>query len=153
SENNETAALQALERHRSLMRPLFKQFGGREIKTMADGFLIEFASAVEAVRASLEIQKTLKSESEQIRIGIHLGDIVAQGDDVLGDGVNIASRIEKLAEPGGVCITEDVARQVRNKLDAQFVSLGKPTLKNIQTPIEVFKIVLDGSVVARREQF
>ena len=150
SERDEAAALKALERHRLLVRPVFQQRGGREIKTMADGFLVEFASAVEAVKASLEIQKALAGESERIRIGIHLGDVVVQGDDVLGDGVNIASRIEKLAEPGGVCITEDVARQVRNKLHANFVSIGKPTLKNINTPIEVFKIELASAAPAQK---
>src|SRR5438094_6233902 len=116
---------------------------------MADGFLVEFASAVEAVRASMEIQRALQSEQQKIRIGIHLGDVVVHGDDVLGDGVNVASRIEKLAEPGGICVTEDVARQVRSKVKVEFKSLGTPTLKNLQAKIEVFEIVMDGMPVAK----
>lgn len=145
SDSDEAAALTALERHRSILRPFFLQYGGREIKTMADGFLIEFSSAVEAVRAAIDIQKALRDEPQRIRIGIHLGDVVVQGDDVLGDGVNVASRVEKLAEPGGVCITEDVARQVRNKVKVEIKSIGTPHLKNIETKIEIFQLVLDGA--------
>jgi len=152
SQQDEQAALEALDRHRSLMRPLFVRFGGREIKTMADGFLVEFASAVEAVRASLAIQEALADESQRIRIGIHLGDVVVQGDDVLGDGVNIASRIEKLAQPGGICVTEDVARQVRNKVKVSLVSMGTPELKNISVPVEVYRVSVDSpSIKAVRE--
>jgi adenylate cyclase len=83
-----------------------------------------------------------------VRIGIHLGDVLIQGDDVLGDGVNIASRIEKLAEPGGVCITDDVARQIRNKVEVGLESLGMPDLKNLEVKIEVFKLVMDGQMVS-----
>ena len=151
SDRDEAAALALLESHRSVLRPLFATYGGREIKNMADGFLIEFASAVEAVRSALEIQKTLEPDANKIRIGIHIGDVVISGDDVLGEGVNIASRIEKLAEPGGICITEDVARQIRNKVKADVKSIGKPKLKNIETVIEVFKVILDGSKAARKE--
>src|SRR6476619_2587273 len=146
SQADEAAALATLERHRSLLRPIFTQFGGREINSMADGFLVEFSSAVQAVQGALEIQRTLSAEGQQSRIGIHLGDVVVQGDDVLGDGVNIAARIEKLAEPGGICITEDVARQIRNKVRVALTSIGTPKLKNISASIEVFKIVGDGEV-------
>ncbi len=148
SERNEAVAMRLLEDHRSLLRPIFEKHSGREIKTMADGFLVEFASAVQAVRASIEIQKASgerrAEDGLKVRIGIHLGDVLVQGDDVLGDGVNIASRIEKLAEPGGVCITDDVARQVRNKVEVGLESIGMPDLKNLAVKIEVFKLVMDG---------
>jgi adenylate cyclase len=150
TEQDESGALAVLERHRAILRPIFVAHSGREIKTMADGFLVEFTSAVEAVRAAIKIQEALSSEAHKIRIGIHLGDVVVQGEDVLGDGVNVASRVEKLADPGGICLTEDVARQVRNKVNAELKSVGTPRLKNIETPIEVFKIVMDANQAARQ---
>lgn len=142
SESDESEALRLLERHRALIRPILLQFSGREIKTMADGFLIEFSSAVQAVRAAAGIQEAARDEDHKIRIGIHVGDVVIDGEDVLGDGVNVASRVEKLAEPGGICITEDVARQVRNKIAMPLVSMGRPPLKNLSQPLELFKVVL-----------
>jgi TolB-like protein/Tfp pilus assembly protein PilF len=149
TERNERLALQLLEEHRQLIRPLLTIHSGREIKTMADGFLIEFSSAVEAVRCAMAIQRVLHSrncsspEEEQImvRIGIHLGDNLVQNGDVLGNAVNVASRIEQVAEPGGICLSEDVERQVQGRVKASFVSIGKPELKNIGTAIEVFKVV------------
>ncbi|MEE9463949.1 MAG: adenylate/guanylate cyclase domain-containing protein, partial [Candidatus Neomarinimicrobiota bacterium] len=123
SQKNEAQALELLEEHRQLLRPLFAQHNGTEIKTIGDAFLVEFASAVEAVRCAIEIQKTLTAHTSvvaperriQVRIGLHVGDVVIEEGDVLGDGVNIASRIEPLASPGGICLTAAVAEQVRNK--------------------------------------
>jgi len=149
-QENEARALLSLSEHQALVRPIFSARGGREIKTMADGFLIEFSSAVEAVRAAIEMQTASAGGALQIRIGIHVGDVVVQGEDVLGDGVNVASRIEKLAQPGGICVTEDVARQVGNKVDVALKSVGRPTLKNITTSIEVFEVVMNGSAVPVR---
>lgn len=135
---DEAGALRILESHRARVRPLFLQHGGREIKSMADGFLVEFGSAVEAARCALAIQE--QNSDPKIRIGIHLGDVVADGDDLLGDGVNIASRIEQLATPGGICVSEDVARQIRNKVPVALESIGMPQLKNISTRLEVFRL-------------
>src|SRR2546423_6588887 len=148
SERDEALAMRLLEEHRKLLRPLFASHSGREIKAMADGFLVEFASAVEAVRCAVQIQKDLgvhngkSSDPLLVRIGIHLGDVLVQGEDVLGDGVNIASRIEKLAEPGGICITEDVVRQIRSKVPVSMESIGTPQLKNLQHPVEVYRVVV-----------
>ncbi|MBI3720927.1 MAG: adenylate/guanylate cyclase domain-containing protein, partial [Fimbriimonas ginsengisoli] len=150
AERDEALALRLLEEHRAILRPLFEQHSGREIKSMADGFLVEFASAVEAVRCAQRIQGDLAARNLAtappiaIRIGIHVGDIIAHGDDVLGDGVNVAARIEKLADSGGICLSEDAYRQVRGKVEAEFESLGRPPLKNIEASIEVFRLRTTG---------
>src|SRR3989440_2373671 len=150
---NEALALTLLEEHRSIVRPIVSKFGGREIKAIADGFLLEFGSAVEATRCAVAIQESLQARNEecqpghkvQARIGVHLGDVVFSDSDVLGDGVNIASRIEQLAAPGGICISEDVARQIRNKVPGALQSIGTPELKNIHARIEVFRLVPSSS--------
>jgi len=150
TQSNEALAHELLEEHRQLLRDIFPKFGGNEIKTIGDGFHVEFASALKAVRCAIEIQQTLKAHnaivpaerSIYIRIGIHEGDVMPHDQDVFGDTVNIASRIEPLAKPGGICISESVFVQVRNKLEDSPVSLGKQELKNIEVPIEVYRIVL-----------
>lgn len=154
TQQNEALTLELLEEHRKLMRPLFSQYGGREIKTMADGFLVEFTSALEAVRCAIEIQKAMRAHNLaspaerrlEIRIGIHVGDIVHRENDVLGDGVNIAARLQPLAEPGGICLSEDVVRLIKNKIDEPIIALGKHKLKNIQEPMEIYKIALSQPV-------
>ncbi len=150
TQSNESLALRLLEEHRQMLRPLFVNHGGKEIKTIGDAFLIEFASALAAAQCAIEIQKTLfdrnqknvKSPPILIRIGLHIGDVVFKERDVYGDGVNIASRIEPLAEPGGICISEDVSRQIHNKLGYPLIRLGKGELKNIQLPVNLYRIVL-----------
>lgn len=150
TQQNEALTLELLEEHRHLLRRLFPQYGGHEIKTMADGFLVEFASALEAVRCAIAIQKAMRARNLaspaerrlEIRIGIHIGDIIHRENDVLGDGVNIAARLQPLAEPGGICVSEDVARLIRNKIDEPLIELGKRELKNIQEPIAIYKIAL-----------
>lgn len=149
-ERNEALALELLEEHRLLLRSLFPQFNGAEIKTIGDAFLVEFGSALEAAQCAIEIQRTLAQRNLsapadrqlQLHIGIHVGDIVHRDGDVLGDGVNIASRIEPLAEPSGICISMDVERQIRNALEARLEKLEPRDLKNIQVPMELFRIVL-----------
>ena len=148
TQQNESDTIRLLEEHRKLIRPLFASHGGREIKTIGDAFLVEFQSALDAVLCSIAIQQTMhnrrvaRGDSLSLRIGIHVGDVMERGDDILGDAVNIASRIEPLSEPGGVCITSQVYDQVRNKCDLPFTSLGPKTLKNVDTPVEVFKVTM-----------
>jgi len=150
AQKNETVSLEILEDHRKLLRTIFGQFGGIEIKTTGDGFLAEFASALQAVRCAIDIQKAVTDHNTdlerdrqfEIRIGIHVGDIVHEDSDVLGDGVNIASRIEPLAEPGGICLTEQVYDHVHNKVEVHIARLGRKHLKNIDLPMEVYRVVL-----------
>ena len=151
SQRNEALALELLEEHRGVLRRLFPKYQGTEVKTTGDGFLVEFASALDAVRCAVEIQKTLAERNQtqpaerqvRIRIGVHLGDMVRKEGDVYGDGVNIAARIEPLAEPGGICISNSVHDQIENKVDYALVRLSKPELKNIQANVQVYKLVLD----------
>jgi class 3 adenylate cyclase len=150
TQKNESLAIQLLEEHRSLLRPLFPKYGGREIETVGDAFFVEFGSAVEAVRCAVEMQHTLHERNQthgaeeqiRIRIGIHIGDVIQKGNHVLGDGVNIAARLEPLAPPEGICISEDVARQVQNKLDIPLYKIGQRNLKNIQFPMEIYSVQL-----------
>ncbi|MBW7996240.1 MAG: tetratricopeptide repeat protein [Candidatus Glassbacteria bacterium] len=150
SQRDEALALELLEEHRQLLRPHFAQYNGTEIKTIGDAFLVEFASAVEAARCAIDIQKTMKAHTSvvaperciQVRIGLHVGDVVIKEGDILGDGVNIASRIEPLAQPGGICVSEDVARQIENKLDLPLELLGEKELKGIKKPVTVYRLVL-----------
>jgi len=133
------------------LRSLFPRFNGREVKTIGDAFLAEFHSALEAAQCAIEIQRMLAKRNHdvpaarriEVRIGIHIGDVVQRADgDVLGDGVNIASRIEPLAGANGICISVDVERQIRNTIEASLVKLGATELKHIQVPMELFRIVL-----------
>src|SRR2546426_612511 len=150
TQRNERLALELLDEHRRLLRELFPKFNGREIETTGDGFLVEFASALEAARCAIEIQRTLATHNIsvpperqiQLRIGIHVGDVVHKDGHVLGDGVNIAARLQPLAEPGGICISVDVARQVQHNLEANVVRMGEKELKNIRLPMEICRIVL-----------
>src|SRR3989441_771275 len=137
SQKNEVSALQLLEEHRKLVRPFFAKHNGLEIKTIGDAFLVEFASALEAVRCAFEIQQSLHelnsgrsaNEKLSLRIGVHLGDVIHGQNDVYGDAVNIASRIEPLADSGGISITEQVYDQIKNKFEFPFSSIGKKELQ------------------------
>ena len=142
---------------RDLIDPAIDANSGRIVKLMGDGALVEFASAVDAVTCAIQIQRQLRdrdangSEADPIRfrIGINVGDIIIEGDDILGDGVNIAARIESIAEPGGISISEDAWRQVRDKVVAKFVDAGEQSLKNIARSVRVYRIELgDGGNVA-----
>ena len=148
TQQNELLAMELLEEQRKRIREALAAHKGREVDTIGDGFLVEFTSALEAVRCAAEIQSAFREANvsrpqEQqiwIRIGIHLGDVIHIGNQVAGDAVNIASRIEPLAPPGGICITAQVYGSVVTRFEGEFESLGYPALKNIAMPIEVYRI-------------
>src|SRR6266487_519725 len=150
AQRNEALALELLEEHRRILRSIFPRFNGTEIKTIGDAFLVEFQSALEAAQCALEIQRTLAKRNHdvssdhriELRIGIHVGDVVHREGDVYGDGVNIASRIQPVAGIGGICISVDVERQIHNALEARFETLAPIELKNVQVPMDLFRIVL-----------
>jgi adenylate cyclase len=135
---------------RELIDPAIAAHSGRIVKLMGDGALMEFASAVDAVACAIEIQGQVRQrdagspelEPIRLRIGINVGDIVIEGEDILGDGVNIAARIEGVAEPGGISISEDAWRQVQGKVAANFVDAGEQSLKNIARPVRVYRVEL-----------
>lgn len=149
AQEDEARALRLLEEHRSLLRPIFTSRGGREVKTIGDGFMVEFASAVESVRCAVEIQAALAKRNSaanpkerlHLRVGVHVGDVVREGKDLVGDGVNVASRIEPLAQPGGICITGPVWDQIANKVDVKVEKLRAVSLKNVSTPVDVYRVL------------
>jgi adenylate cyclase len=144
------ARLKALRR--DLIDPKIAAHSGRIVKLMGDGVLVEFGSAVDAVTCAIAIQKHVRehdaggSEADpiQFRVGINVGDIVIDGDDILGDGVNIAARVEGVAAPGGISLSEDAWRQVQGKVAANFVDSGEHSLKNIARPVRVYRVELGG---------
>ncbi|MCX8155938.1 MAG: hypothetical protein N3J91_05750 [Verrucomicrobiae bacterium] len=147
---NEQRAMRILACFDEVFIRHLQQHEGRLIKRLGDGILAEFYSAVAAVQCALAVQRALAEhnaqappeEQFQVRIGVHLGDVLVTGGDILGDGVNVASRIEPLAEPGGICISQDVYHQVHNKMEIQAVSLGPQQLKNIQRQIEIYRVLV-----------
>ncbi len=149
-QRNESLSLALVEEQRKLIRPILARHNGREVKMMGDAFLVEFGSALDAVRCAYEIQRATKefnlplAEDRRVhlRIGVHLGDVVESQGDVSGDAVNVASRIEPLAQDGGVCITRQVYDQVKGKVDIPLSSLGPKSLKNVAEPVEVYSMVL-----------
>jgi adenylate cyclase len=144
---DEAGTAQALREHRAASDPLITQHGGRIVKTTGDGILIEFGSVVGAVECALALQQlaaernTAVSDERRMewRIGVHIGDVLIEGNDILGDGVNIAARLEGIAEPGGICISEDAFRQVRGKVEVGFTDLGEQSLKNIVQPLRIYR--------------
>src|SRR5256714_58978 len=159
AQRDDKVALELLEEHRRLLREIFPRFHGTEIKTIGDAFLVEFGSALEAAQCAIEIQRTLAKRNHdvtsdrriELKIGIHIGDVVHREGDVYGDGVNIASRIEALAGAGGICVSMDVERQIRNALEARFEKFGTADLKNISLPMDLFRIVLPWETGAKAE--
>jgi adenylate cyclase len=148
---DEEGTLARLKAHRrELLDPTIDRHAGRIVKTTGDGILVEFASIVDAVRCAVAIQQGMAARNADVpernrieyRIGVHVGDIVIEEGDILGDGVNIAARLEGVAEPGGICVSEDVSRQVQGKLDVQFEDKGKQQLKNIANPVRVYAVQL-----------
>jgi len=158
SQANETLALELLAEHRGILRPTFLAHGGTEVKTIGDAFLLEFKSALEAVLCAVEMQEKLKDRNKgilpsrrlELRIGIHVGDVVSEEGDISGDAVNVASRIEPLAEPGGICISQQVFDQIRNKTSLGIDKMGDVALKNVDIPLGVYKIDLRGKEEVQR---
>src|SRR5437773_2846261 len=150
AQRDQALALELLEEHRQIARSLFPRFNGTEIKTIGDAFLVEFHSALEAAQCAIEIQRTLAKRNHDVatdrridvRIGIHIGDVVHRGGDVYGDGVNIASRIQAVAGAGGICVSTDVERQIHNALEVRLKKLAPIELKNIHVPMDLYRIVL-----------
>jgi adenylate cyclase len=149
-QTNEELALELLEEHRGVVRPIVSRHGGVEVKTIGDAFLVEFASALEAVRCAIEIQSSIRDRNKTLpeekrillRVGVHVGDVVHRQGDILGDAVNVSSRIEPLAPPGGVCVSGQAYDHVRNKVDVRFELIEGKTLKNVSLPMDVYKIVM-----------
>jgi TolB-like protein/class 3 adenylate cyclase/Tfp pilus assembly protein PilF len=134
-----------------LVDPTIAAHRGRIVKTTGDGMLVEFASAVDAARCAVEVQRGVALENVDVpeqariefRIGIHVGDIIVDDDDIFGDGVNIAARLEGIAQPGGICISDDAQRQIRGKLDSPFEDMGPQNLKNIAEPMRAWRLSVD----------
>src|SRR5262245_29264118 len=152
---DELGTARRLREHRAAVDPVVAEHGGRIVKTTGDGLLLEFPSVVAAVQCSIRIQELMAERNAGVdpdramlfRIGINVGDVLIEGDDILGDGVNVAARLEALAEPGGACLSDDALRQVRGKLDAAFEDAGLQTLKNIAQPMQVWRWVPNGASV------
>jgi adenylate cyclase len=151
---DEEGTLARLNVHRrEFLEPKIAEHRGRIVKRTGDGILIEFASAVDAVRCAIEIQRGMGERNAnvtpdqriELRIGVHVGDIIIEEGDIFGDGVNIAARLESIAEPAGICISDDTYRQVRGKLDAAFEDDGEQTLKNIDYPVRVYRLRIAGT--------
>ncbi len=149
-QKNESLSLVLVEEQRRLIRSILGRHGGREVKTIGDAFLVEFPNALDAVRCAYDVQRATREfniplEAEKrihLRIGLHLGDVVETEGDISGDAVNVASRIEPLAEDGGVCLTRQVYDHVRNKVELRMVDLGSKSLKNVSEPVEVYRVVM-----------
>jgi class 3 adenylate cyclase len=154
-EEGTLAALKALRRE--LADPKIKEHRGRVVKTTGDGLLIEFGSVVDAVRCAVAVQREMAERNVDVpldrriefRMGINLGDIIKDGRDIYGDGVNVAARLEALAEPGGICVSRVVRDQVRDKLDFTFEDRGEQQVKNIARPVRVYRIPIAEKAPAR----
>lgn len=137
-----------IQKQRKILKPLIKKFSGVWIKEMGDGTLSCFHSAVNAVECAIEIQQEIKDYEFKVRIGVHVGDVIFSKGDVFGDGVNIASRIEPLAQPGEICISDRVYEEIRYKPNMSAVYIGKKNLKNVNRPIKVYAIKFEGSSIS-----
>src|SRR5712664_3181010 len=154
---NEEATLRTLSSHRKLIDSLIEQHHGRFVNSAGDSVLAEFASIVNAVQCAVVIQATLKAENAtrqperrmEFRIGVNLGDVMVDGEQIYGDGVNVAARLESLADPGGICISDTVHAQIKNKLGLAYEDLGAQWVKNIAEPIRVYRVMMEGGTTTR----
>ncbi len=156
---DDSATLAALKAHRhDLIDPKIAEYGGRIVKTTGDGLLLEFPSVVDAVRCAVDVQRGMAERNValpedrriEFRVGINLGDIIIDGDDIFGDGVNVAARLQSLAEPGGICTSKVVRDQVQDKLNFTFEDLGAKDVKNIARSVEVYRVDLGGGEAPKR---
>jgi adenylate cyclase len=145
-EEGTLAAIRALRRE--LIDPKIAEHRGRIVKTTGDGLLVEFASTADAVRCAVTLQRGMAAAAGpperriEFRVGLHVGDVLADGDDILGDSVNIAARLEGVAEPGGICLSAAAYEQIRGKLEIAVADMGEQDLKNIARPLHTYRIVL-----------
>src|ERR1700687_5069823 len=148
---DDSATLAGLKAHRrELIDPKIAEYGGRIVKTPGGGLLLEFPSVVDAVRCAVDVQRGMAERNTDVppaqridlRIGINVGDIIIDGEDIFGDGVNVAARLQTLAEPGGICVSRVVRDQVLDKLSFTFEDLGPQEVKNIARPVEVYRVDL-----------
>ncbi|HEV2564029.1 MAG TPA: adenylate/guanylate cyclase domain-containing protein [Microvirga sp.] len=156
-EADEPGTLATLRRHRAAMAALIERHDGRIVNTWGDAVIAEFSSVVEAVQCAVETQRELSAQDSHLpeaqrmrfRIGINLGDVMADGSDIYGDGVNIAARLQEMADPGGILISGPVYDQVHNKLSVGFDYLGRQQVKNVAAPVTSYRVTLDGGMNVR----
>ncbi len=149
---DEEGTMRILAAHRAMIDGIIELQQGRIVNTAGDSVIAEFESPVQAVRCAVEIQDALRTRNDSLpqdkrlvfRIGVNLGDVMVKGDDLLGDGINIAARLESIADPGGICMSSSVYDQIAGKLDLSFVDVGHKSLKNIDRPVRVYRINRDG---------
>ncbi len=152
--DDEVATIQTLKKYRNIMSARIEQHEGRVVDAIGDNLLAEFGSAVDAVRCAVEVQEELKVKNQEypedkkleFRIGINIGDVIQDGDRLFGDGVNVAARIEGLADAGGICISRSTYDQIKNKLKLRYDYLGKHEVKNIKEPVRVYKVLLESDL-------
>ncbi len=148
--DDESFTIKTLKEYRNLMSTLIQENNGRVVDAPGDNLLAEFSSAVDAVECAVEIQKQLKTKNDQLeedkklqyRIGVNIGDVVQDGDRIYGSGVNVAARIEGLADPGGICISRNAYGQIHDKLDLGYEYLGEHAVKNIKKAVRVYRVLL-----------
>ena len=150
--NDEQKAFAILNKNRALQKPIIEQFNGRWIKELGDGVMASFNTVSDAVNAAIKIQEACNAAKDfQLSIGIHQGEIIFEDNDIYGDAVNIASRIQSLGVPGSVLFSKKITDEIRNKAEFQITSLGSFEFKNVEEPIEVFALSNPGFVVPRPE--
>src|SRR4030043_2375032 len=155
---DEVGTIRTLNIYKEVMTGLSQHYHGRVVDAPGDNVLAEFGSVVDAVECAVEIQKELKTRNADLpenrkmefRIGVNLGDVIEDGEQILGDGVNIAARLESLSEAGGICISGTAFDQVENKLELGYEYLGKQTVKNIAKPVRVYRILMETEALAQR---
>src|SRR6266851_6279774 len=153
---DEEATLSTLSAHRKLIDSLIEQHRGRFVNSAGDSVLAEFASVVNAVQCAVEIQTMLKGENAtrqperrmEFRIGVNLGDVIEEGEQIYGDGVNVAARLESLADPGGICVSGTVCEHLGNRLALGYEDLGEQAVKNIAKPVRVFRVLMEAGAAA-----
>jgi adenylate cyclase len=157
--DDEAGTAKVVRERREAATPIVRAFGGRLVKTTGDGVLLEFPSVVAAVECAVAIQKMMAERNAALpearrilyRVGVNLGDILVEGDDILGDGVNVAARLEGICDPGAICLSDDAYRQAHGRIEAEFADLGEQELKNIAKPMRVYAVTPQAIAVAKAE--